>query len=385
MNFEFSTANRIIFGPGTISEIGTVASKIGRKIFLVTGQSSENRDTLRSIIAGREMHVCTCKVGSEPTIQSVTLAVDMARDCECDLVIGIGGGSVIDTAKAVASLMTNRGSVLDYVEVVGRGKKLIEPSVPCIIVPTTSGTGSEVTRNSVITSSEHRVKVSLRSNFLLPDTVIIDPELTRSMPPSLTSTCGMDALTQLIESYVSNGANPLTDAISRKGVEKAARSLLRAYNNGNDMDAREDMALASLFSGLALANSKLGAVHGFAGPLGGMFDAPHGAVCARLLPNVMMMNVQALRERGEKNGCCLHRFDEVAGMLTGDSEANASDGASWISRLCAEMNIPGLSEFGIEERDFPEIIRKAQNSSSMKGNPVRLDESEMNQILQMSL
>ena len=209
----------------------------------------------------------------------------------CDTVIGFGGGAALDAAKAIAILMTNPGDVTDYLEIIGRGKTLTEPPVPCIAIPTTAGTGSEVTRNSVIASREERVKVSLRSPLMLPKVVVVDPELTYDLPPAITASTGVDALTQLIEPFVCSRANPLTDGLCQEGIERVARSLRRAFESAGrgeapaDAAAREDMAVASLFGGLALANAGLGAVHGLAAPLGGMIGAPHGAVCAALLPS----------------------------------------------------------------------------------------------------
>jgi alcohol dehydrogenase class IV len=241
-----------------------------------------------------------------------------------------------------------------------------------------------VTKNAVLASPEHRVKVSLRSNLTLPRLAVVDPKLTYSLPPAVTASTGLDALTQVIEPYVSHLANPLTDAICREGIHRGARSLRRAFENGTDAAAREDMAVTSLFGGLALANAKLGAVHGFAGPLGGMFHAPHGAICGRLLPHVMAVNVQALQKRGQENEA-LQRYDEVAQLLIGTPRATAQDGVSWMQALCTTLDIPPLSAYGITEDDFPLVIEKAARSSSMKGNPVELTAEEMEEILKRAL
>jgi alcohol dehydrogenase class IV len=276
--------------------------------------------------------------------------------------------------------MTNEGDPLDYLEVIGKGQPLRQPPTPYIAIPTTAGTGAEVTRNAVLASPEHRVKVSLRSPWMLPRLALVDPELTHSMPPAITATTGMDALTQCIEPYLSVQANPLTDALCREGIQRAARSLRRAYEQGDDPAAREDMALASLFGGLALANAKLGAVHGFAGPLGGMFDAPHGAICARLLSFVMEANLKALRQR-EPDSPILPRFDEVARLLTGHPEATADDGVKWLHDLSAALHIPPLADYGVTTADFEALIEKAGRSSSMKGNPIPLTPDELRAIL----
>jgi alcohol dehydrogenase class IV len=280
--------------------------------------------------------------------------------------------------------MTNRGDLLDYLEVIGRGKPLTYAPAPYIAVPTTAGTGSEVTRNAVLASPEHRVKVSLRSPSMLPRLAVVDPELTYSMPPAVTASTGLDALTQVLEPYISNQANPMTDAICREGLWRAARSLRRAYQDGSDAAAREDMALVSLFGGLALANAKLGAVHGFAGPLGGLFHAPHGTICARLLPYVMEANVRALQARMPESPS-LARYDEVAQLLTGDNTARATDGVIWVQDLCQALDVSPLSNFGLSEDDFPMVVDKAQRASSMKGNPILLTDEELTHILRRAI
>jgi alcohol dehydrogenase class IV len=384
MRFEFATATRIIFGAGTLKEVGTIAAKKGSRALIVTGSSPNRARPLLDDLTARGIESVTFIVPDEPTTHLVSEGTREARKADCDLVIGVGGGSVIDTGKAIAALLTNGGEPLDYLEVIGQGQPLTKPPAPYIAIPTTAGTGSEVTKNAVLASPEHRVKVSLRSNLTLPRLAVVDPELTYSMPPTLTASTGLDALTQVIEPYVSNKANPLTDAICREGIRRGARSLRRAYEKGSDAAAREDMAVTSLFGGLALANAKLGAVHGFAGPMGGMFHAPHGAICGRLLPHVMAVNVQALQKRGQ-GGDELRRYDEVAQLLIGTPRATAHDGVSWMQALCAALDVPPLSAHGVTEEDFPLIIEKAAKSSSMKGNPVKLTVEEMEEILKRAL
>jgi alcohol dehydrogenase class IV len=277
-------------------------------------------------------------------------------------------------------MLTNTGELEDYLEVVGASKTITQAAAPHIAIPTTAGTGAEVTCNAVLGVPEHRVKVSMRSPLMLPRLAVVDPDLTHTMPPSVTASTGLDALTQLIEVYVSNKANPLTDGLCREGLMRAGRSLRQAYEDGGNSITREDMAIASLFGGLGLANAKLGAVHGFAGPLGGMFPAPHGAVCARILPFVMEVNVRALQSR-KPNSDVLSRFDEVAQRLTRQASARANDGVRWVQDLCAALNVPSLTEFGLTEQDFPAVIAKAKKSSSMKGNPVKLSDDELLEIL----
>ena len=285
MRFEFAAATRILFGPGTLQEVASLALGMGKRAFVVTGRSAERAAPLLEGLKEHRVESVLANVPGEPTTDLALAGVERARETQCDFVIGIGGGSVLDAGKAIAALMTNKGDLFDYLEVIGRGNPLAHPSAPYIAVPTTAGTGSEVTRNAVLASPEHQVKVSLRSPSMLPRLAVVDPELMYSMPPAVTASTGLDALTQVLEPYVSNQANPMTDGICREGLGRAARSLRRAYEDGRDAEARQDMALVSLFGGLALANAKLGAVHGFAGPLGGLFPAPHGTICARLLPH----------------------------------------------------------------------------------------------------
>lgn len=384
MRFEFATANRIIFGTGTLSECGPLAAQMGRNALVVTGRSTERATPLLELLGAHRVSSIVFPVPEEPTTDLVQEGVRTARESGCDLVIGIGGGSALDVAKAIAVLVTNKGDLFEYLEVIGKGQPLTEPGLPLIAIPTTSGTGSEVTRNAVLGSPQHRVKVSLRSHLMLPTLALVDPELTRSMPPQVTAASGLDAFTQLVEPYVSRRANVLTDALCREGIARVARSLYRAYTYGDDIAAREDMALASLFGGLALSNAGLGAVHGFAGPLGGMFKAPHGALCGCLLPNVMAINIRALRERAPGSEV-LGRYEEIARILTGNPEATAEDGAAWVEQLVAQLQIPALSAYGVAPADFPAIIEKAVRASSMQSNPIALTGEEMEEVLRRAL
>ncbi len=384
MSFEFATATQIIFGAGTIRQIGSIAGKWGKRVLIVADSRTQRVQPLVDQLAEADLYTSVITADAEPTVASITAGVEAARAAACDLVIAMGGGSVMDTGKAIGALLTNGGAPLDYLEVIGRGRPLTEPSAPTIAIPTTAGTGAEVTRNAVLFVPEHRVKVSLRSPYMLPRLALIDPELTYTMPPSITASTGLDALTQCMEPYVSNQANPLTDAIAREGVRRAARSLRKAFIDGTDAAAREDLSLASLFGGLALANAKLGAVHGFAGVLGGMIAIPHGIVCARLLPFVMETNVRALQERMSASPA-LARYDEIARIVTGDSQAAAADGVAWVQELCAELAVPPLRQFGLTESDFGPVVAMSQKASSMKGNPLPLSDVELTGVLQLAL
>ncbi|MEE9369853.1 MAG: iron-containing alcohol dehydrogenase [Sedimentisphaerales bacterium] len=380
MRFEFATATRIIFGPGTIQEVAPLAAGLGDRAFVVTGRTAKRAKLLLERLTKQGIECVTFNVPGEPTTTLVAEGVKQARQAKSEMVISIGGGSVLDTGKVIAALLTNSGELEDYLEVVGLGKSLTQAPVPHIAIPTTAGTGAEVTRNAVIAVPEHKVKVSVRSPLILPRLAVVDPVLTHSMPPSVTASTGLDALTQLIEPYVSNKANPLTDGICREGLKRAGRSLQQAYEDGSNSSAREDMAMASLFSGLALANAKLGAVHGLAGPLGGMISAPHGVICARLLPYVMQTNVQALQTRAPDSPA-LVRYDEIAKILTEKATVRAVDGVEWVKGLCTVLKLPSLDEFGWKELDFPTVVAKAKKSSSMKGNPIALTDDELMKIL----
>jgi alcohol dehydrogenase class IV len=380
MNFEFATAAQIIFGRGKLSEIGMLAKQFGNRALVVTGNSPKRAGRLLDLLNASGVAASTLAIPGEPTLERIAEGVAFLKSRGGDVVIGFGGGSAIDAAKAIAALAANEGDVFDYLEVIGRGRPLLLPSIPFIAIPTTAGTGAEVTRNAVLASPEHRIKVSLRGPTLLPRVALVDSELTHDLPPALTASTGLDALTQLIEPYVSIRANPVTDALCLDGVRRVVRSLRRAFANVGDAAAREDMALASLFGGLALANAGLGAVHGFAAPIGGMFPAPHGAVCAALLPEVMEANLRALRSRihdSEVTG----RYEVIAQLLTGNSKATAEDGVRSVRELCQDLSIEKLTVFGITRDDIPSIIERAAKASSMKANPLVLTAEELAEIL----
>jgi len=268
--------------------------------------------------------------------------------------------------------------------VVGRALPLTNPAAPCIAIPTTAGTGAEVTRNAVLASPAHQVKVSLRSPLMLPRLALVDPELTLDLPAGLTASTGLDALTQLIEPYVSIRANPLSDGFCTEGIRRVSRALRPAFHDGANAAAREDMALASLLGGLALANAGLGAVHGFAAPIGGMFSAPHGAVCAALLPHVMEANLLAARQRAAK-GDTPGRYALIAQLLTGEATATAEDGVRWVRSLVAELGIPPLRTYGVTSGLVPALVAKAAQASSMKANPLPLTPEELTAILRAAL
>jgi alcohol dehydrogenase class IV len=384
MGFEFATATRIVFGPGTVGEVAPAAREMGGRALLVTGRSQARATPLLAQLKEVGITCFGCVVHDEPSVDLVRRALAFARKERCDLVIALGGGSTLDAGKAIAALLTNRGELMDYLEVIGKAQPLTEPSAPFIAVPTTAGTGTEVTRNAVLASPEHRVKVSVRSPLMLARLAVIDPELTYGLPPEVTARTGLDALTQLIEPYVSTRANPLTDGFCLQGMKRVSRSLRRACQEGEDPAAREDMAAAALLSGLALANAGLGVVHGFAGPIGGMFPAPHGAVCAALLPGGMETNIQALHERAPHSEA-LRRYGEIGRVLTGRPDARAEDGVAWVKQVCRDLVIPPLRSHGIGEADFPLLVARASQASSMKANPIVLTAEELRAVLDSAL
>ena len=378
--FEFATATRILFGEGTFLDVPPAAAAMGTRWLIVTGASPERVLPLLPDLEGAGVACAWFAVDGEPTIEVVRTATSQARAADCDLVIAIGGGSAIDAGKAVAAMLTNPGDPLDYLEVIGRAQPLRHAAAPFIAIPTTAGTGSEVTRNSVLGSPEHGVKASLRGAVMLPRLAVVDPLLTLGLPRAITASTGLDALTQLIEPYVSVRANPMTDQFCVEGMRRAAAALPRVWADGGDREARAEMAWASLLGGLALANAGLGAVHGFAAPIGGRWAAPHGAVCAALLPHAMEINVRALHARAPAGGV-LERYDEVARLITGAPQAKAADGVRWIAELCRALEIPPLRTYGVGQPDVADLVAQAAKASSMKGNPIALTDEELREII----
>jgi alcohol dehydrogenase class IV len=385
LQFEFATANKIIFGAGKLRETGALATAFGRRALVVTGRDSSRAEKLLALLRQAGVSATVFPVSGEPELSTVERGFAMAKNENCELFIGFGGGSALDTAKAIAAMRTNDGELLDFVEVIGRGKTMTKPSAPFIAIPTTAGTGTEVTRNSVLSSPEHKLKVSLRSPLMLPRIALVDPELTYNLPATITARTGLDTLTQLIEPFVCSRANPITDGLCVEGLRRVARSLRAAFYDGQNKPAREDMAMASLFGGLALANAGLGAVHGFAGPIGGMFSAaPHGAICAALLPSVMGANIRALRQRAP-NSRSLERYHDAARLLTGDPSATAEDGVKWVRQLVDDLKMPHLGSYGVEMKNVPELIQRAAQANSMKANPVLLTPEELSETLHAAL
>ncbi|MFP4643928.1 MAG: iron-containing alcohol dehydrogenase [Spirochaetales bacterium] len=384
MLFEFATSGRVVFGAGTSDQLTERVRSYGRRPFLVSGASAERYRYWVDECKRCDLETAWFRVSGEPDTATVASALEQAREHNADVVIAIGGGSVIDTGKVVSALLTNPGDLSRYLEVVGEGKPITEQPVPYIAVPTTAGTGSEATKNAVISVPEERVKVSVRSPLMLPNCAIVDPSLTLTSPARVTATSGLDALTQLIEAFTSRKATPMTDGFCREGLSRAGRSLRQVWQNPGNERAREDMALASLFSGIALGNAGLGAVHGFAGPLGGLTGAPHGAICAALLGPVTRANLRALESHGNGD-LTVDRYREAAALVTGNDRAATGDLLEWILETVSMLEVQSLSYLGLDEATIPEAVAKARKSSSMKGNPVTLDEDELAHILKVAL
>lgn len=388
-SFELATAGRVVFGAGAQRQVAAAVAATGaRGVLLVTGASRGRAATLVADLTGAGLAVSIFAIPAEPTVDVARAGVAAARAAGAGAVVALGGGSALDGGKAIAALAANDGDPLDYLEVVGAGRALQRPPLPFFAVPTTAGTGSEVTRNAVLAVPGARVKASLRSPLMLPRLAAVDPELLGGLPPEVVASSGLDALSQVIEPFLSSRANPLTDALARDGIGRSARALRRAYAGelARDPALREDLALASLTGGLCLANAGLGAVHGFAAPAGGMFGAPHGAVCAALLPHVLDVNLRALRARAPEHPA-LPRFRELAALLTGQAAADvaAGDGVAFIASLARDLKVPGLGSHGMRPADVPVLVEKAKQASSMKGNPLPLTDQELTEIAQRAL
>jgi alcohol dehydrogenase class IV len=383
-SFEFSAATRIVFGAGAIAALPGIARQLGDRALVVRGRRPDAVDRVLPALAGAGVASVQLVAAGEPALEDVRDGVRQARAEACRLVIAVGGGSVIDTGKAIAVLVENPGDPLEYLEVVGEGHPLARPGLPLVAVPTTAGSGAEVTRNAVLASRDARVKASLRSPWMAPRVALVDPELTYLLPPALTASTGLDALAQLVEPYLSRRATAMTDMFCREGIPRIARALPLACREGRNVAAREDMAFASLLGGLSLAHAGLGAVHGLAGPIGGRFPAPHGAVCAALLPHVLMADIRALR-LADPEGPALGRCAHVARWLTGREGASAEEAVDWLLQLDAELQVPTLGVFGVTPDDIGPLVEQACRSSSIQSNPVVLSSVELGKALRDAL
>ena len=384
VHFDLAVPADVRFGAGRVSEVPDALAGVGAsRVLVVTGRTTSRADEIRSALSKAGISSIPFGVATEPSIERVRAAMALLADAGCDAVLGFGGGSAIDVAKAAALLATSGIDPLEHLEVIGAGRPIERPGLPCVAVPTTAGTGSEVTRNSVLSGGG--VKASLRSPLMLPKVAVVDPDLLAGLPSATIAASGMDALSQLIEPLLSQRANPFSDALARDGIGRSARSLRRAYQERmEDAAVREDLALASLFGGICLANSGLGAVHGIAAAAGARLAAPHGAVCAAVLAAAMEVNLRVLRERAPEHPALL-RMAEVALLLTGQPDATPEDGILWLQELTAALSIPGLASYRLSEDEIPAVVTAAQKASSMRGNPIELTDAEVTEIATRSL
>lgn len=388
MQFEFLPTPRIIFGKGRFNEVGTTMKEFGKRVLVVASKSAMERAfEFRAFEDLPDIKSETFIIKEEPTIEIIDYGVEKALNFKAELILGLGGGSSIDASKAIAALITNGGSAKDYMEVIGKGSMITKPPIPTIVTPTTAGTGSEVTKNAVIFAKEDQFKTSIRSLLMIPKIAIIDPVLMTSVPSSVTATCGMDALTQLIESYTSINAQPVTDTLALLGIKKCAKSLVLAFEKGDSIEAREDMALAALLSGICLANAGLGAVHGFASPLGGL-NIPHGVICASLLAPTIESNIKTLKKKNHLDET-LFKYSNLGRILSGKPDINAEDAhqrlIKYLKSVTQRLKIPRLSEYGLNRIEISEIVDKAKKASSMRYNPVPLPDNNLKEILLQAL
>lgn len=382
--FDLAIPTDIRFGAGRVGEVPDVFAGLGsRHVFVITGRDASRAAPVRRALTAAGIASTVFGIPGEPTVELARAAVASLHEAGCDAVLGFGGGSAQDVAKAVAVLATSGGDPLDHLEVVGAGRPIERPGLAYVAVPTTAGTGSEVTRNAVLAAGE--VKASLRSPLMLARVAIVDPDLLAGVPASTIAASGLDALSQLIEPLLSRRANPFTDALACDGIRRSARSLGRGWADGMaDARVREDLASASLFGGLCLANSGLGAVHGLAAALGARIGAPHGAVCAAVLAVTVETNLIALRERAPEHPA-QSRIGELAVLLTGEADAVAEDAVGWLARLTTDLEVPGLAAYGLDDAAIPAVVSAAQAASSTRGNPIDLTDAEVSAILTRSL
>ena len=379
---RFYLPTEVITGRGCLSELGHVAARYGERAMLVCGTRFAQRSGLlrRATALLEEAGVAVTlydQVAGEADLSVVEQGIHLARREECRVFIGIGGGSAIDTAKAIAGMVNLPGTVWEY----HQGRKLEQAGLPFIAVPTTAGTGAEATKNAVLINPRTNYKTSIRDDAWYARAALVDPETTVSMPPDVTASTGSDALCQAIESFTSIGAGPITDAWAKEAIQLIGGSLYRAYAQGDDLEAREAMSMGSLLAGMAMSNARLGAIHGMAHPLGGHYHIPHGVVCGLLLPYTMAYNLP----------CTVAKYAEIAALLgeniTGlSAQAAAERAVERVRELVTQIGVPlHLREFGVREENLDLIIEESLPSSSLKHNPRPLDAEDVRNILLAAL
>jgi len=380
---QFHLPTKVVTGEGCLSELGAQAAQYGQQAMLVCGHRSLRASGHLDRALGhlRESGVQTTvydAVSDEPTLDVIQEGLDRARAGDIKLLIGIGGGSAMDTAKAIAGLYTHPGTIYEY----HRGERKVSGGgLPWIAVPTTAGTGAEVTKNAVLDDPENRIKFSLRHDGWFAGVALVDPELTLSMPPEVTASSGSDALTQAIESYTSIGASPITDALAIEAITRIARSLEHAVRDGSNIEARADMLYGSMLAGCAMSNARLGGVHGMAHPLGALYHIPHGLVCGLLLPYTMAYNVPYA-------GSKYAHIAQLLGVDTRgmDMDTAAQQGVERVRELLAAVGLPQrLGPLGVKREDVPVIVEGSLPSSSLKHNPRPLAAEDITAILEAAL
>ncbi len=378
---EFFAPGKIIFGPGGLSQVGEEAKRLGSKVLVVLGRSAMRKsgalDRLTHLLTENNLeYIIYENIPSDPTVETVDTGASLARKGSCNLVIALGGGSVLDTGKAISAMVTNEGSVADYQEIEGKGRKFQYKPVPFIAIPTTSGTGSEATINAVITNTELGLKKSTRDPWLIPELALVDPELTLSLPPHITAICGGDALTQCIEAYLGKKSQEITDALALHAIGLIGKSLVKAVKEGKNLEARKDMAMAALLSGLCLSNSGLGGAHALSHPLGVYYKIPHGLSCAVLLPYVMEFNLPVVTKKLAKIAECLG--ENISSL----SETEAAQRAvEKIKEILSAVGIKkNLSEWKIKEKDFSQLIKGAKGGS-LNNNPRDTSDEDLIELL----
>ncbi len=389
-DFIFARIPEIHFGPGKLSLLPKLIRHKDSRVLLVTGSASFLHSThfeaLTCVLKKNDIDYFHTAVSGEPSPSFVDQTVEHYRDERLDWVISIGGGSAVDAGKAISAMLPQNGSVTAYLEGM-ETKKHDGRKIPFIAVPTSSGTGAEATKNAVLSDiGQQGFKSSLRHDQFVPDIALIDPELMLSCPPDVTAACSLDALTQLLEAYVSTKASPMTDALALSGLEHASAGLIPAFEHGaNDIAARSHMAYAALLSGMALANAGLGVVHGFAGPIGGYFEIPHGVVCGTLLGEATRITINALFEDPEKNQAALKKYANAGVLLSGKSSVSLRLDCDLLVETLEKWieitHIPRLGNYGITRQDFSKIIDR----TTSKNSPTPLHREQMEAILEARL
>ena len=393
--FSVGRLPRVVFGAGVFREIPEIARGYGQRVLIVTGnrslRASKNWSALLDGLRAAGVSVEDMAVDREPSPQLVDSAVAAYRAKNIDMVIGIGGGSALDAAKAVAGLLKPGNSVLDHLEGVGPERPYVGPATPFIAVPTTAGTGSEATKNAVLSvQGENGFKKSFRHDDLVAQVAVVDPELLATCPPEVIAANGMDAFTQLIESYVSIRANAFTDALAWSGMEAVRDGFLAAFHGGDSevaQQARACMSYAALLSGITLAQAGLGSVHGLASPLGAYFPIPHGVVCGTLVATATEVNIRALHERAPESAA-LEKYAHVGELLAGQifsrHETAGQALVQFLHDWTQRLNIRRLGSYGVKEADIPRVTAGSRGSS-MKTNPVVLTDAEIAAIVRVRL